>query len=185
MTKARKKNSKKTSPVLLSDNQAVHEAPDNLLDPPPLVGPRDMSYSSITRKRSEQLRSVLPETLGNDDMSNRVSPRFDLEEPEVSRISNRNERSARNSGSQRKSSNSTPILEIEESRSSLIRASRRSHESRSPTNNGNQSGSEQRSMKLQMLELEARLASERLKQAQEEFEEERSNLRSPDNRGSC
>src|SRR6202167_3066714 len=39
-------------------------------------------------------------------------------------------------------------------------------------------------MKLQMLELEARLASERLKQAQEELEEEQSNLRSPDNRGS-
>ena len=184
MTKARKKNSKKTSPVFLSDNQAAHEAPDNPLDPPPVVGLGDMSYSSVARRRSERLRPVLPETLDNDDMSNRVSPGFDLEEPEVGRTSDRNERSVRNSGSQRKSSNSTPIPGIEESRSSPIRASRRSRESRSPTNDGNQSGSEQRSMKLQMLELEARLASERLKQAQEEFEEERSNLRSPDNRGS-
>ena len=48
MTKARKKNSEKTSPVFLSDNQATHEAPDNLLDPPPLVGLRDMSYSFIS-----------------------------------------------------------------------------------------------------------------------------------------
>ena len=88
MTKARKKNSKKTSPVFLSDNQAAHKAPDNPLDPPPLVGPGDMSYSSVTRRRSEQLRPVLPETLGNDDMSNRVSPGFDIEEPEVGHISN-------------------------------------------------------------------------------------------------
>jgi hypothetical protein len=87
MTKARKKNSEKTSPVFLSDNQATHEAPDNLLDPPPLVGPGDMSYSSVTRRQSERLRLVLPETLGNGDMSNRVSPGFDLEEPEVGCIS--------------------------------------------------------------------------------------------------
>src|SRR6202046_4887688 len=160
MTKARKKNSKKTSPVFLSDNQAAHKAPDNPLDPLPLVGPRDMSYSSITRRQSERLRPVLPETLGNNDMSNRVSPGFDLEEPEVGCISDQNERSVRNSGSQCKSSNSNPILGIEESRSSPIRTSRRSCQSRSPTNDGNQSGSEQRSMKLQMLELEARLASE-------------------------
>src|ERR1700735_2441028 len=93
MTKARKKNSKKTSPVFLSDNQAAHEAPDNPLDPPPVVGLGDMSYSSVARRRSERLRPVLPETLDNDDMSNRVSPGFDLEEPEVGRISDRNERS--------------------------------------------------------------------------------------------
>src|SRR6202044_1245595 len=131
MTKARKKTSKKTSPVFLSDNQAAHEAPDNLLDPPPLVGLRDMS--------------------------NRVSPKFNIEEPEVSCTSDQNEGSIRNSGSQCKSSNLTPISEIEESRLSPTHASRQSRESRSPTNNGNQSGSEQRSMKLQMLELEARL----------------------------
>ena len=105
-------------------------------------------------------------------MSNRVSPRFDIEEPEVGHTSDQNERSVRNSGSQCKSSNLTPISGIEESRLSPIRAYRQSRESRSPTNNGNQSGSEQRSMKLQMLELEARLASKQLKQAQEEFEEE-------------
>jgi hypothetical protein len=105
-------------------------------------------------------------------MSNRVSPEFNIEEPEVSCTSDQNERSIRNSGSQCKSSNLTPISGIEESRLSPIRASRQSRESRSPTNNGNQSGSEQRSMKLQMLELEARLASKQLKQAQEEFEEE-------------
>ena len=87
MTIARKKNSKKTSPVFLSDNQAAHEAPDNPLDPPPVVGPGDMSYSSVARRRSERLRPVLPETLGNDDMSNRVSPGFNLEELEVGRIS--------------------------------------------------------------------------------------------------
>ena len=87
MTKARKKNSKKTSPVFLSDNQAAHKAPDNPLDHPPLVGPRDMSYSSITRRWSERLRLVLLKTLGNGDMSNRVSPGFDIEEPEVGHIS--------------------------------------------------------------------------------------------------
>ena len=87
MTKARKKNSKKTSPVFLSDDQAAHEAPDNLLDPPPLVGPGDMSYSSVTQRQSEQLHPILPETLGNGDMSNRVSPGFDIEEPEVGHIS--------------------------------------------------------------------------------------------------
>ena len=99
MTKARKKNSKKTSPVFLSDNQSAQDAPDNLLGPPVMGGPRDMSYSSVTYRQSEWLHLVLSETLDNSDMSNRVSPRFDLEEPEVSRISDQNERSIRNSGS--------------------------------------------------------------------------------------
>src|ERR1700723_2997191 len=103
MTKARKKNSKKTSPVFLSDNQAAHEAPDNPLDPPPVKAPGDIPNSSVARRQSERLRPVLPETLGNDDMSNRVSPGYDLEEQQRGRTSVRNERSVRNSGSQRKS----------------------------------------------------------------------------------
>ena len=44
MTKASKKNSKKGSPVFLSDHQAAHEAPDNPLDPPLLV-PEDEANS--------------------------------------------------------------------------------------------------------------------------------------------
>ena len=153
MTKTKKKTSKKTSPVFLSDDQSAQDAPDNLLGPPVMGDPRDMLYSSVTCRRSEWLCPVLSKTLGDGDMSNRVSPRFNMKEPEVGRISDQNEGSVRNNDSQCRSLILTPVLGVEESRSSLIHTSRQLPESRSPTNDGNQSGSEQRSMKVQMLEL--------------------------------
>src|ERR1700683_3762811 len=96
MTKPKKKANRKTIPVFLTKRHGAEDAPDNPPDSPVIVEPEDVLTGTITCRQSLRLNLTHSETLGNGNMSNRVSPRFNIIKP----ILDRN----RNNGSQCRSS---------------------------------------------------------------------------------
>ena len=157
----------------------MHQIPQ---DSPIIIEPEDVLTGTITCRWSLRLNLAHSKTLGNGNMSNRVSPRFDIIELILDRHGNQDEGSDRNDGSQCRSLILTLIYGDKENWLSSTRILKPARKTKSSSIDEDQSKDERHSTRLQWLEIDVCLALERLKQAQEEPEDEQSKDHSPHRR---